>query len=200
MEEKLNIKVKGMFCTGCETRIKNALLSLNGILDVTASYNNGEVKVSYDKNLISPKDIEDKINVYIVGFTDEDKITNLDYEIVKENEPKENNITILCVLVILIALYIIFNHFGWLKVFNIFPTIESTMSYGMIFVVGILTSVHCIAMCGGINLSQSIVSNGNGTKITVSNLAYNLGRVISYTIVGGIVRSYRFSYQFKWYI
>ncbi len=187
MEEKLNIKVKGMFCTGCETRIKNALLSLNGILDVTASYNNGEVKVSYDKNLISPKDIEDKI-------------TNLDYEIVKENEPKENNITILCVLVILIALYIIFNHFGWLKVFNIFPTIESTMSYGMIFVVGILTSVHCIAMCGGINLSQSIVSNGNGTKITVSNLAYNLGRVISYTIVGGIVRSYRFSYQFKWYI
>ena len=70
----------------------------------------------------------------------------------------------------------------------------------MIVVVGILTSVHCIAMCGGINLSQSIVSNRNGAKITVSNLAYNLGRVISYTIVGGIVRSYRFSYQFKWYI
>ena len=187
MEEKLNIKVKGMFCTGCETRIKNALLSLEGISDVTASYNNGEVKVSYDKNLTSPKDIEDKI-------------TNLDYEIVKDNDQKENNLTTICILVILIALYIIFNHLGWLKIFNIFPTIESTMSYGMIFFVGILTSVHCIAMCGGINLSQSIVSNRNGAKITVSNLAYNLGRVISYTIVGGIVRSYRFSYQFKWYI
>ncbi len=187
MEEKLNIKVKGMFCTGCETRIKNALLSLEGISDVTASYNNGEVKVSYDKNLILPKDIEDKI-------------TNLDYEIVKENEQKENNLTTLCVLVILIALYIIFNHFGLLKIFNIFPTIESTMSYGMIFVVGILTSVHCIAMCGGINLSQSIVSNRNGAKISISNLEYNLGRVVSYTIIGGIVRSYRFSYHFKWYI
>ena len=188
MEEKLNIKVKGMFCTGCETRIKNAVRSLNGIIDVTASYNNGEVKVSYDKNLISPKDIEDKI-------------TSLDYEIVKENEQKESNLTTtLCILVILIALYIIFNHLGLLKIFNIFPTIDSTMSYGMIFVVGILTSVHCIAMCGGINLSQNIVSNKNGSKITISNLQYNLGRVISYTIIGGIVRSYRFSYHFKWYI
>ena len=187
MEEKLNIKVKGMFCTGCETRIKNAVRSLDGIFDVTASYSNGEVKVAYDKKLISPGDIEDKI-------------TNLDYEIVKDNEQKENNLTTICILVILIALYIIFNHLGWLKIFNIFPTIESTMSYGMIFVVGILTSVHCIAMCGGINLSQSIVSNRNGAKITASNLAYNLGRVISYTIVGGIVRSYRFSYYFKWCI
>lgn len=187
MKEKLNIKVKGMFCTGCETRIKNALLSLDGIFEVTASYANGEVKVTYDKNLISPKDIEDKI-------------TSLDYEIVKDNKQKENNLTTICILVILIALYIIFNHLGWLKIFNIFPTIESTMSYGMIFVVGILTSVHCIAMCGGINLSQSIVSNKNGAKITISNLEYNFGRIISYTIIGGIVRSYRFSYYLKWYI
>ena len=187
MEEKLNIKVKGMFCTGCEASIKNALLSLEGISDVTASYNNGEVIITYDKTLVTVKDIEDKI-------------TNLDYEIVKENEPKENNLTTLCVLVILIALYIIFNHLGLLKIFNIFPTINSTMSYGMIFVVGILTSVHCIAMCGGINLSQSIVSNRNEAKITISNLEYNFGRIVSYTIIGGIVRSYRFSYYFKWYI
>ena len=187
MEEKLNIKVKGMFCTGCETRIKNALLSLDGIFDVTASYANGEVKVIYDKSLILPKNIEDKI-------------TNLDYEIVKDNEKKENNLTTICILVILVALYIIFNHLGLLKIFNIFPTIESTMNYGMIFVVGILTSVHCIAMCGGINLSQSIVSNKNGAKITLSNLEYNFGRIISYTIIGGIVRCYRFSYYFKWHI
>ena len=185
MKEKLNIKVKGMFCTGCETRIKNALSNLNGVFDVIASYNNGEVTVTYDKTLITLKDIEDKI-------------IDLDYEIVKENEKEKNNLTTLCFLIILVALYIIFNHLGWLKIFNIFPTIESTMSYGMIFVVGLLTSIHCIAMCGGINLSQSIASNRNGAKITISNLAYNLGRVVSYTIIGGIVRSNWLSYYFKW--
>lgn len=31
---------------------------------------------------------------------------------------------------------------------------DSKMSYGMLFIVGLLTSVHCIVMCGGINLSQ----------------------------------------------
>lgn len=28
------------------------------------------------------------------------------------------------------------------------------MSYGLLVVIGLLTSVHCVAMCGGINLSQ----------------------------------------------
>ena len=30
---------------------------------------------------------------------------------------------------------------------------EEKMGYGMLFVTGVITSVHCIAMCGGINLS-----------------------------------------------
>ncbi len=33
------------------------------------------------------------------------------------------------------------------------------MGYGLIFVVGLLTSLHCIAMCGGIVLSQGIKRN-----------------------------------------
>lgn len=33
---------------------------------------------------------------------------------------------------------------------------DTGMEYGMLFLIGILTSVHCIAMCGGINLSQCI--------------------------------------------
>lgn len=62
----------------------------------------------------------------------------------------------------------------------------------MLFVIGLITSVHCIAMCGGINLSQCIPKSGQ----TVSNsrfstfrptFLYNLGRVISYTAVGFIV-------------
>ena len=66
------------------------------------------------------------------------------------------------------------------------------MGYGMLFVVGLLTSVHCIAMCGGINLSQCISQDGKcgaeGRKAALwPTFLYNLGRVISYTAVGFIV-------------
>ena len=58
-------------------------------------------------------------------------------------------------------------------------------SYGMLFIIGLLTSVHCIAMCGGINLSQSIPRGG---KISfVPALRYNLGRVVSYTATGFVL-------------
>jgi len=61
------------------------------------------------------------------------------------------------------------------------------MGYGVLFLVGLLTSLHCIAMCGGINISQcvSYTSKGKDNKLKPSIL-YNMGRVISYTIIGGI--------------
>ena len=65
---------------------------------------------------------------------------------------------------------------------------DQAMSYGMLFVVGLLTSVHCIAMCGGINLSQCIPSgkddSGNGNRAIMPSLLYNTGRVISYAVIG----------------
>ena len=97
------------------------------------------------------------------------------------------NSQIIYILIILLAIYIIFKHLGWLNIFNIFPSVEIGMNYGMLFVIGLLTSVHCIAMCGGINLSQSVANSKTDNKIWKSNLYYNIGRVISYTTVGGIV-------------
>ncbi len=43
--------------------------------------------------------------------------------------------------------------------FTFLPAVTQSMGYGLIFVVGLLTSLHCIAMCGGIVLSQGIKRN-----------------------------------------
>jgi sulfite exporter TauE/SafE/plastocyanin len=69
-----------------------------------------------------------------------------------------------------------------------------------LFVVGLLTSFHCVGMCGGINLSQCIpaaaAKAGNSSSPTVPrkalativpSLQYNLGRVAAYTLVGALV-------------
>lgn len=63
------------------------------------------------------------------------------------------------------------------------------MGYGVLFMVGLLTSVHCIAMCGGINLSQCLPNQNAADEETekrtfLPTILYNLGRVISYTVIG----------------
>ena len=60
------------------------------------------------------------------------------------------------VLVVIMAIYVLFEKFGILNVFAPSRLANEAMGYGMLFVIGLVTSVHCIAMCGGINLSQCI--------------------------------------------
>ena len=43
--------------------------------------------------------------------------------------------------------------FGY-NIFNIIPSIDANMTYGMLFITGLLTSIHCISMCGAINLNK----------------------------------------------
>ena len=55
----------------------------------------------------------------------------------------------------------------------------------MLFITGLLTSIHCISICGAINLMAVL---DNSIKRNLKRpILYNLGRLISYTLVGGIV-------------
>lgn len=83
-------------------------------------------------------------------------------------------------------------------IYNLFmlkylPAIGSDVGYGLLFVIGILTSFHCIGMCGGIAMSQTIrcgeqqISNTKHGGWLGPTTLYNLGRVFSYTLVGGVV-------------
>ena len=60
--KKIELNVKGMSCTGCENRIKNAVSSIDGVVDVTANFKTGVVTVDLDdkidENTISER-IED---------------------------------------------------------------------------------------------------------------------------------------------
>jgi len=57
-------------------------------------------------------------------------------------------------LIIIVAIYIALQHCGILN-FLIPSTLAYVdMSYGLLFAIGLLASVHCIAVCGGISLSQ----------------------------------------------
>lgn len=194
MEQKLIIKtllVKGMTCVNCENRIENKLKQLNGVISATASYSRAQVKFTYDVNKVSL--------AAIVAV-----IEKLDYQVkragqkqknkaIEEKEKKEKVTEILVIALIVFAAGTVINHFGGFNIFNSFPVAKQGLGYGALFLIGLLTSIHCVAMCGGINLSQCVPqsnSDGNSAKNHAnlkSSILYNLGRVVSYTIVGGIV-------------
>lgn len=172
---KIYVKIDGMHCSHCESVIKNNLLSINNIKDV--SFYNYIACITYS-GYLSKKRIIKTIN-------DSGYITSNEYISNNINELKDNIklyefiLISLCIVVLFFILYKIFGY----NIFNVIPEIDSSVSYSMLFVIGLLTSIHCISMCGAINL-MSAVGGKNSIK---RPLLYNVGRVLSYTIIGGVV-------------
>lgn len=173
------LSISGMTCVNCENKIQKKLIHSAGIKKAEVSYVSGTALITYDTDIISLKDI------YMI-------IKKLGYETAQGNPPDTKETDTLSLLMIILGLYMIMNHFGFLNLLAPSQLAETNMGYGMLFVIGLVTSVHCIAMCGGINLSQCI---NNGSAAEEKSLflrlrpafLYNFGRVISYTAVGFIV-------------
>lgn len=191
MQKKI-IYVKGMQCVSCEQLINNALNELDGVT-ATSDFVKGQVNITYDESKVSIKAINNAIENE--GFKVDSRVIKNE----KTNTTKENKIdidTMLKYFVILVGVnYIVsmltgINIIG--SIFSIFnslvsniPVIDENTSLLFLFVIGLLTSFHCVAMCGGINVSQCLAFKGESKSSP--NLMYNLGRVTSYTVLGGFV-------------
>jgi len=195
----LTIFIDGMTCVSCENRIENALRKTTGIEKVKVSFGSAKAVITYDASIIHPDSIEKVIE-------------SLDYKVRKPVQnasriPQPGNAQaagvpqvektsisqVLGILIILGALFMLINRFGGFNIFNSFPQAEQGMGYGLLFLIGILTSIHCVAMCGGINLSQcvpkqAVPAAGKSKFANIRpSILYNTGRVLSYTIIGGVV-------------
>lgn len=172
-----HIIIGGMTCAGCRTRIENALRNTPGVRSAKVNCSGGFADVSYDASAVSVSEIRASIE-------------RLDYKVLsqgslpgkKDSGSKVKTCRVFGLIIIIAALYFLITR---LKLSDSLPLAEAGMGYGMLLLIGLLTSVHCIAMCGGINLTQCIPQSG-GSPLRASAL-YNIGRVISYTVVGFIV-------------
>jgi len=60
--------------------------------------------------------------------------------------------------------------------------------YFAVFLIGLLGGTHCVSMCGGIVGALTLQLRSPGSKPQWSlHLAYNLGRIATYTVLGGLV-------------
>ncbi len=172
------LRIGGMTCISCQNKIEKKLRNTAGIEKAEVSYNAGTALVTFDTDIISYQSI--------TGI-----IENLGYSVIPDQGPERKDTTrTVGILMIIVSLYLFLEQSGLLNVLVPSQLADKTMGYGMLFLIGLITSVHCVAMCGGINLSQCIPKSGQ-EELNQGRLAafrpaflYNLGRVISYTAVG----------------
>ena len=155
-----------MTCINCKKAIENGLGNITGVESVSVNYKTGKCEITIDTGLVGWKDIFNAIE-------------DLGYTI--GNNKKTDLINIVSIVVIIVSLYYFLEQTGLLNLLNFEKVADSTMGFGMLFVIGLMTSVHCIAMCGGINVSQCLSENKKFSGL--SPVMYNLGRVVSYTVI-----------------
>ena len=177
IERKVLI-IDGMICMNCQNRIEQALKSTAGISKAHVSYSRGLAEIEFDPERLKLDCIVTIIQE--LGYTVLHKKQRNYLKLVKTTGT----------FAIIILLYYLLQRFGILNLLVPSMLADSKMSYGMLFIVGLLTSVHCIAMCGGINLSQCVPLRDSEyesiSKIDVlmPSSLYNAGRVVSYSVIG----------------
>ena len=173
---KIYVKIKGIHCQNCETTIQKALLKLPRVKEVTIK--NFIANITYEDSLTKPEIIQ---TITKAGYiTKASYISNNLKDLEKKSNLKQSFLILTIIILIISLTYKIFGF----NIFNVIPTIDSNITYTMLFLTGFLTSIHCVSMCGAINLIA--ILNQNSQNRFERPLKYNLGRLISYTILGGI--------------
>jgi sulfite exporter TauE/SafE/plastocyanin domain-containing protein/copper chaperone CopZ len=164
--KKERIKVYEMTCTSCEKRVERTVKKVEGVLDVKASFSGQFAEIDYDVHVCDVKKIKKAIES--VGYS-------------TENPKDFKFIGIMIAVAAIVLLGINSGNYDMESQLN-------NASYAVLFVVGVITSIHCVGMCGGIMLSQSIAKESkNKFNAIKPALLYNAGRVAAYTVLGGLI-------------
>lgn len=169
--------IGGMTCPHCQARVRQALLAVPGVLRAQVSYDRGTADITLDTSSVSDAALRAAIE-------------GAGYRLLDAPE-RARPLRTAGYLLLMAALFVLLQATGALNYLAPGQLAQSGMGYGMLFAVGLTTSVHCAAMCGGISLSQSLPGTNahqpNARHALAPALMYNLGRVISYTVTGMIL-------------
>ena len=185
--ERITLNIGGMTCSACAARVERALGAVPGAAKVRVSLLSKEARVDYDASQASRADFVHAVR-------------RAGYEVTAAPQHRLSAAQVAAIVLAAIALWLVANAFGIDASGTDFPLASSNMGFGMLFIVGVLTSFHCVAMCGGVNLSQCIpaaadthnsAAKAPRRKVSLSSirpaLLYNSGRVASYTAIGAVV-------------
>lgn len=138
------VKIEGIHCDHCIETITKNLLKIKNITNVQIK--NNIAHIEYNNKLDDSLII--KTIIKIGYFTKEEYISDN----LKKLDNKLKFKEFLIIFISILLLWFLMNKIFGINIFNIIPSIDSKIIYGMLFITGLLTSIHCISMCGAINL------------------------------------------------
>ena len=156
--------VEGMTCSSCEQKVSSTLKRLPGVKTVSASYQTGFV---YLQGTTLPND---KIL--------EEAISPLGYHVVNPSFPWKFVVLLSGGLLVYFMVSMVYGRL-------LFDPTQQTFSFGLVIVYGLVSSLHCIGMCGSIAMGS--VLQRKGIKPMSGMWSYQIGRLISYTLSGLIL-------------
>ena len=168
------VKIEGIHCQTCINTITKELLKNKKIKSVNIIKN--VAHITYDGDITNEEIIKIIINA---GYITKDEYISFN---LKDVETSIKLKEFIIIFITILTIWFLLNKIFGFNIFNVIPNIDNNITYGMLFVTGLLTSIHCTFMCGAINL---VAITGN--KHIKRSILYNLGRIISYTILGAFV-------------
>ncbi len=186
------LRIHGMHCAGCEIAIENAVKQLPGINAVSADYAGDSVTVRYDNTYISVETIIACIEG--LGYQAGPKtFSNTQNPVPDATNKSRCYIGLRGALKKTASVFLALTGIGfilwldsWFTTHANVPELGRDMSYGLLILIGFLTSFHCVGMCGPLILSYTAKSASSGHKSYGTHLLYGIGKTISYTFIGAL--------------
>jgi uncharacterized protein len=169
------VSINGMQCTGCETIIEETLSHMLGVYQVQADYAHANVNVCFDTSKTSLTEIGRLIAAK--GYA-----IKLPSNTSKKQRVLKLGLTMLFVGGVIVLM--LFSRELWQRVSM--PEINSHTGNGMIFVVGLISGLHCIGMCGNFVLGYTVKDVEQGRPAYRSHLLYGVGKTLSYALFGAL--------------
>lgn len=165
-------RVEGMRCVHCEGAVARAASALPGIGNARCSYRRGTLTADWDPELCSPEALDAALREAGYGL--------------RRGGAGTTAARLAAFAAVAAFLFYLLTASPLANLTRAFPTAREGMGYGALLLLGLTTSLHCVAMCGGICLSRS--SAGEGRRGVLRGAAlYNLGRAVSYAATGAVL-------------
>lgn len=190
-DKKIELSIQGMHCASCELTIERKFREIPGVKHAKVSQTNGKATVYWERE---PKieEFQDSIaedGYHVTPFAEKPMEA---CSLVCSKNSKRDYLEIGAILLIIFGLYLFFKQTDLFK-FNL--AVSQNMSYGFIFLIGLVAaSSTCIAVTGGVLISVAAKYNerfaaADATKFQKfkPHLWFNMGRIIFYTIFGGAI-------------
>ncbi len=185
--KKLKLQIHGMHCASCEVLIERNFKKIQGVEKVNVNQFDGKAKV-YCFRVPNLQEFQAAVKANGYSVSPWHSQTNMNNSYQNQTE-KPNYAEIATIFVIvLFVLYILSDS-------HLIPQlgITNNMSYGFVFLIGLVAALStCIAVTGGLLLAIAAKYNEQNPDLSgwqkfKPSIYFNVGRIISYTILGGAI-------------